>query len=120
MAVIKFVPKKGIEPIFAVKLNPAFTKLIANLEDEDAEKHMKAALNINPKRMINIKEVEDAQGNLGYILILYDYIYKEKRPKSVVPQTEDGYFDFRIYQLDFNKDINIENIIEDQKVLFKR
>lgn len=120
MAVIKFVPKKGIEPLFAVKLNPAFTKLIIEMENAEAERYMKFALNIDPRRMINIKEVEDAQGNLGHILILYDYIYKEKRPKVAVPQTEDGYFDFRIYQLDFNKDINIENIIEDQKILFKR
>lgn len=120
MAIVKFVPKKGVEPIFAVKLNPAFTKLIVSMTTEEAENSLKTALNINPKRMINIKEVEDAQGTLGHIVILYDYIYKEKRPKAAVPQTEDGYFDFRIYQLDFNKDINIENIIEDQKILFSR
>lgn len=120
MSIVQFVPKRGIEPIFAVKLSPSLCKIIDALDRKEADKILKSALNIKENRLIDLKEVEDATGNSAYILIVYDYIYVKERPKVVIPQTDDGYFDFRIYQLDFNSVINIENIIADQKILMSR
>lgn len=120
MAVVQFVPRRGIEPLFAVKLSPTLSKVVQDLSEADAKSLLKRVLNVEKKRVVNLKQVEDAQGNLGHIFILYDYIYNKIEPRVTVPQTEDGYFDFKIYQLDFNRVINLENIIEDQKMFFGR
>ncbi len=120
MAVVQFVPRQGIEPLFAVKLSPTLSKIVQGLEEEEAKHLLKRVLNVKEKRVVNLKQVEDAQGNLGHIFILYDYLYNKVEPKVAIPQTEDGYFDFKIYQLDFNRAINLENIIEDQKMFFGR
>lgn len=120
MGIVQFVPRRGIEPIFAIKLSPTLSLVIQEMEEAEVKKLLKKVLRIKEKRVINLKQVEDSQGNFGHILILYDYVYSKIEPKIAIPQTEDGYFDFKIYQLDFNRAINLENIIEDQKMLFGR
>jgi hypothetical protein len=120
MGIVQFVPRRGIEPIFAIKLSPTFSLVIQEMEEEASKKLLKKVLGVNHKRVVALKQVEDSQGNMGHILILYDYIYTKIEPKVSVPQTEDGFFNFKIYQLDFNRTINLENIIEDQKLLFGR
>ena len=120
MGVVQFVPRRGIEPIFAIKLSPTLSLVIQEMEEEAGKKLLKKVLGVNNKRVVALKQVEDSQGNMGHILILYDYIYNKIEPKVSVPQTEDGFFNFKIYQLDFNRTINLENIIEDQKLLFGR
>jgi len=120
MGIVKFVPREGIKPIFAVKLSPSLSKIIQDMDYEQGKKLLKTVLNVKEKRVVNLKQVEDGQGNFGHIFILYDYIYNKIEPKVAIPQTEEGYFDFKIYQLDFNRAINLENIIEDQKMFFGR
>ncbi|TDT72584.1 hypothetical protein EV215_0394 [Hypnocyclicus thermotrophus] len=115
MAIVKFYPKGGMKPLFALKLVDTFNKIIQELGIEKAEEIIKIALNINKNRIIDIREVEDSNGDISFIVILYDFISKYKRPKTSIPQTEEGFFDFNIYQLDFNRTIDIEKIIKDQK-----
>ncbi|MDN5304376.1 MAG: hypothetical protein PWP46_1260 [Fusobacteriaceae bacterium] len=115
MAIVKFYPKGGIRPLFALKLAETFNKIIKEFGIEKAEEIIKVALNIDKNRVVDIREVEDGNGDIGFIIILYDFISKYKRPKTSIPQTEEGFFDFNIYQLDFNINIDVEKIIKDQR-----
>lgn len=111
MGVVDFIPKKGISPIFGIKLAPVLSRACVSLKEIEAELVIKKALNINEHRAIQIKEVEDNNGISFSVLIVYDYLQKKNKPPLSIPQTPEGFFDFPIYNFDFNTNINIENII---------
>lgn len=120
MALIEFFPRKPLLPLFAIKLPSALCKINSILEPNKYELIIKKSLEINEKRLIKFKEVEDSRGELGLIMIVYDYIYNKKKPEVLIPQNERGFFDFNIYELDFNRNVNVESIIENQKETNKR
>lgn len=109
---VKFVPKGGINPIFGVKLPPAFSFICEGLEEIQAEDLIKSSLNINENRSISLKSVEDSFGNGFQLLVVYDHISKRNKGILKIPHTDEGYFDFPIFNLDFNTKIDIEFIVE--------
>ncbi len=115
MSVVEFVPKKPIDPLFAIKLPPAVSKICESFQEPELEDVLKKALKISEERLVHLKTVEDLKGNLGIIFIIYDYKYRLKKPKISIPQTENGFFNFRIYEIDFNKDIDLEKFIKAEK-----
>ena len=112
MGVINFIPKGGLTPIFGIKLSPSFSTICESLKEMDSEMLVKKALNIHENRAVSLKEVEDSFGNAFQLLIVYDSISKKNKAILKVPHTDEGYFDFPIYNLDFNTKIDIEYIIE--------
>lgn len=112
MGVIEFIPKGGLTPIFGIKLSPSFSMACEYLKEIEAETLIKKVLNINENRAISLKEVEDSFGNTFHLLIVYNQISKKNKTILKTPHTEDGYFDFPIYNLDFNTKIDVEFIIE--------
>jgi hypothetical protein len=116
MSTIKFIPRDPIKPIFAIKISPTLSKVLYTLSD-DKEKLdlLKNVLGINPKRVIGLKNVLDENKNNGTIVIIYDYIYEKLVPKYDIPSDEKGFFKFKIYDMDFNTNINIENLLKNRK-----
>lgn len=112
MGVVKFIPKSGLTPIFGIKLAPCFSIVCQELEELKAEILIKKSLNIHENRAISLKDVEDSFGNNFQLLIVYDAISIKNRDILKIPHTGEGYFDFPIYNLDFNAAIDIEFIIE--------
>lgn len=112
MGVINFIPKNGLTPIFGIKLAPSFSVICENLKETESEILIKKALNINEKRAVSLKDVEDSFGNNFQLLIVYDGISVKNKAILKTPHTEEGYFDFPIYNLDFNAKVDVEFIIE--------
>ncbi|ADO83764.1 hypothetical protein [Ilyobacter polytropus] len=117
MSVVHFVPKGNLNPIFGVRLCPAFHRLLDIIDDKRGETFIKKALNIQKDRAIKFKGFTDKMGKSGTIVVVYDYFNGSENPKLVVPETSDGYFDFKIYDVDYNKEVDIENLIEKIKRL---
>lgn len=109
---VKFIPKGGLTPIFGIKLAPSFSVVCESLSEINAETVIKKALNILENRAVSLKDVEDSFGNNFQLLIVYNHISKRNTEILKVPHTEEGYFDFPIYNLDFNTKIDVEFIIE--------
>ena len=101
MGVIEFIPKGGLTPIFGIKLSPSFSEACEYLKEIEAETLVKKVLNINENRAVSLKEVEDNFGNTFQLLIVYDQISKKSKAILKTPHTEDGYFDFPIYNCIF-------------------
>ena len=113
MTVIKFIPKNPIEPIFAIKLSPTLHKVLETLPDENTKLELvKKVLEINPKRVVALKTILDENENYGTMVVIFDYIYQHLLPKYEIPFNEDGSFPFKIYDIDFNKEIKIENLLK--------
>jgi len=113
MSIIDFVPQKTIKPLFGIKIVPILKNINEIVSEEEYEKILKKALGIDNNRMINIKEVEDEKGILEKIIIIFNYksIVKAKSKIGDIIN-EKGYFDFPIYEIDYNKKINVEEIIK--------
>jgi len=110
---IKFIPRVPIKPLFAIKISPTLHKVLNTFFDEKEKLDLlKNVLGINPKRVIGLKNVLDEDKNNGTIVIIYDYIYERIMPKYDIPCDENGFFKFKIYDMDFNTDINIESLLK--------
>jgi len=113
MNTIKFIPRDPIKPIFAIKISPTLNKVLDTLTDEEERLNLiKIVFGINPKRVVGLKNVLDENKNNGTIVIIYDYIYEKIMPKYDIPCDDNGFFKFKIYDMDFNTDINIENLLK--------
>jgi hypothetical protein len=113
MSTIKFIPKDPIKPIFAIKLSPTFHKILETISNEERKIELvKKVLNINSKRVISLKIILDENQNYGTMIVIFDYIYEHIMPKIEIPFNEDGSFQFKIFDIDFNKEINIENLLK--------
>lgn len=115
MSIMEFSPNPLIKPLFGIKLSPVLQRVCESVEAERAENLMLDVMKINSHRVIQLKKVEDVSGNFGMILIIYNHIYIHKKPETQIPE-KDGFFDFKIYELDFNKDIDIEFLIEESDI----
>jgi len=110
---IKFIPRDPIKPIFALKISPTLSKVLNTLLDEKEKLNLlKNVLGIDPKRVIGLKNVLDENKNNGTIVIIYDYIYEKIMPKYDIPCDDKGFFKFKIYDMDFNTNINIEDLLK--------
>ena len=113
MSRIKFIPKDPIKPLFAIKISSTLHKVLGTIIEENKKISLiKEVLGINPKRFIKLKNVLDENKNDGTIVIIYNYIYKRVIPKYDIPCDDKGVFQFKIYDIDFNKDINIEGLLK--------
>jgi hypothetical protein len=113
MSTIKFIPKDPIIPIFAIKLSPTLHKILETISNENEKLELvKKVLEINPKRVIALKTILDEKQNSGTMIVLFDYIFEHIMPKIDIPFDDNGTFKFKIYDMDFNKEINIENLLK--------
>ncbi len=117
MSIVHFIPNGNFTPIFGVRLCPSLHRLLDNIDDKRGEAFIKKIINIQKDRAIKFKGFTDKHGKSGTIVIIYDYFHGSGNPKLIVPETEDGYFDFKIYDVDYNKEVDIENLIEKVKRL---
>jgi len=116
MNTIKFRGKDPIKPLFAIKVSPTFHKVLETISEENDKLNLvKKVFEIHPKRVIGLKYIVDSNKSNGTIIVLFDYIYKHIPPKIDIPFSEDGTFQFKIYDIDFNATINIEDILKTLK-----
>ncbi len=112
ISTIKFVPRDPIKPIFAINLSPAIHTIIQEIENEEERLRLiRSALKIDPKRIIALNKIISGKDKNGTIVVIFDYIYDKIIPKYTVPYNEDGVFKFKIFEFDFNQDINVEKIL---------
>lgn len=114
MAVLKFDEYREdnrAEILFGVILPDIVYELMdVALSDAAFENAIKTSLNINPKRLIKIVEAVQGGKKEVLILVIYDKLVSDNlvlREKLNLKDKEID-FNFKIYYLDFNKDINIE------------
>jgi len=112
MTLINFMPNHPLQPIFAVKLCPTMHKLITSLPNLEGEKLARESLGIKEKRIVQLVPVKDNLGREGTILVVYDYFFEKKVPTLDIPQNDDGSFNFKIYDIDFNQEIELENLLQ--------
>ena len=113
MSAIKFIPKDPIKPLFAIKVSPTLHKILETIVEESKRVSLtKEVLGINPKRVVGLKNILDENKNNGTMVIIYNYIYKRIAPKYDIPCDNKGIFQFKIYDVDFNRDINIEDLLK--------
>ncbi|OQY10386.1 MAG: hypothetical protein B6I28_01075 [Fusobacteriia bacterium 4572_132] len=116
MSIIEFTPQKTIEPLFGIKIMPILKKIHKKMSKEEYEKIIKIGLGINLNRMIQLKEVEDENGKVELIIIIFNYKSKiKKKIKESRIVNEKGYFNFPIYEIDFNKELNVEEIVKNMR-----
>ncbi len=117
MTILKFEPHGEVLPILGVRLCPVLNKLIQGFDDNRAEVYIKKLLKVRENRAIKFKGFTDNRGKKGTLVIIYDYFHDSHNPRLVVPETEDGYFNFKIYDVDFNTEVDLEKLIEKFKKL---
>lgn len=112
MTIVKFSPQGDVLPVLGVRLCPILNKLIEGLDDKRSEDYIKKLLKIKKDRAIKFKGYTDNRERRGTLVIVYDYFHGSHSPKLIVPETEDGYFNFKIYDVDFNTEVDLERLIE--------
>ena len=112
MTILKFSPQGDILPILGVRLCPILNKLIDGLDEKRSEDYIKKLLKIKKDRALKFKGYTDNRERRGTLVIIYDYFHGNHNPRLLVPETEDGYFNFKIYDVDFNTEVDIEKLIE--------
>jgi len=112
MTIVKFSPQGDVTPILGVRLCPILNKLIDGLDEKRSEDYVKKLLKIKKDRALKFKGYTDNRDIRGTLVIIYDYFHGSHSPRLLVPETEDGYFNFKIYDVDFNTEVDIEKLIE--------
>lgn len=111
MTVVNFSPKGDIFPILGIRLCPVLNKLLDGLDERRAETQVKKLLNIKKERAIKFKGFSDSQDKRGTLVIVYEYFNDSHNPRLLIPETKDGYFNFKIYDVDYNSDVDLEKLI---------
>ncbi len=111
MAIIEFKRRDELKILFGIKLPSivaSFYKEIINRKR--SYEIIRDTFNIEEGRLINIVDVVDGLGNPASVLVVYDnFISERERLKA---DLEIEVFDFNIYELNYNSDIDIEDIIK--------
>ncbi len=110
MAIVNFSEIKPIKPLFGIKIPPVVYKILANIDENKFEECIKQALSIRKNRLIHVEQVDLEPNKKSMIVVIFDHIVKGGRPKIEVP-TRDGFFDFPVYDLNFNLEVDIEKLI---------
>ena len=112
MTVVNFSPLGDILPVFGIRLCPVLNKLVEGFDDKRAEEYIKKLLKIKKDRAIKFKTYTDNRDKRGILVIVYDYFHGSHSPRLLIPETEEGYFNFKIYDVDFNTDVDLEKLID--------
>ena len=104
MAVIKFKKREEIKILFGIKLPSIVTEFYKET------KNKKRAYNISDGRLINVVDVVDGAGNPASVLVIYSNFVTEKERLKLDLEIE--VFDFHIFELDYNNNVDIEDIIK--------
>ena len=100
MAVIKFKKREEIKILFGIKLPSIVTEFYKETKNKKrAYEIMRDTLNISDGRLINVVDVVDGAGNPT----------EKERLKL---DLEIEVFDFHIFELDYNNNVDIEDIIK--------
>ena len=111
MAVIKFKKKEEIKNLFWVKLPSIVTEFFKETKNKKrAYEIMRDTLNILDGRLINVVDVVDGAGNPASVLVIYSNFVTEKERLKLDLEIE--VFDFHIFELDYNNNVDIEDIIK--------
>ncbi|MCX5774487.1 MAG: hypothetical protein NTX05_07780 [Fusobacteria bacterium] len=110
MTVIKFDDVKPIKPVFGIKVPSVVYKILAHVSENKFDECLKQALCIRKNRLIHVEFVDLQPNQKSMIIVIFDHIVKGGKPKFDVP-TKDGFFDFPVYDLNFNLEVDIEKLI---------
>lgn len=111
MAVIKFKKREEIKILFGIKLPSIITEFYKEIKNKKrAYEIMRDTLNISDGRLINVVDVIDGAGNLASVLVIYSNFVSEKERLKLDLEIE--VFDFHIFELDYNNNVDIEDIIK--------
>jgi len=110
MTVVNFSDIKPIVPLFGIKVPPVVYKILAHVDENAFEESLKQALCIRKNRLIHVELVDLQPNQKSMIVVVFDHIVKGGKPRFEVP-TKDGFFDFPVYDLNFNLEVDIEKLI---------
>ena len=111
MAVIKFKKREEIKILFGIKLPSIVTEFYKETKNKKrAYEIMRDTLNISDGRLINVVDVVDGAGNPASVLVIYSNFVSEKERLKLDLEIE--VFDFHIFELDYNNNVDIEDIVK--------
>ena len=111
MAVIEFKKLEEPEILFGIKL----PEIVKNLAYEIKNKErltdiLKETFNIKKDRYVKIVSAKDLKDRETFILVIFEGFYTKRSILRYDFEIED--FNFKIYEFDYNLEIDVENIIE--------
>lgn len=111
MAIIQFKKREEPEILFGIKLPLIVMNFYKEVKNKKrAYEILRETFNIDPNRLINVVDVRDGNNNLAIVLVVYNNFVTEKEKMKMNLEIE--YFDFNIFEFDYNKKIDIEDVIE--------
>lgn len=117
MGILKLKRREEPEILFGLKLPLIVKNFYMEITNkEKAEKIIKDTFKIKEDRMINLIDVQDKNGKLALLLVIYDNFPSKKEKRKL--NLEIDSFDFNIFEFDYNKEIDVEVIIQNVKNRF--
>ena len=111
MAVIKFQKKEEPEILFGIKLPEIVKNLFYEIKNKDRFiEILKETFNIKKDRVLKIVNARDLKGNDTLIIVIFDNFYTKRNKSKFNVEIEE--FNFKIYEFDYNLEVNVEKIIE--------
>ena len=112
MAVVTLKKAKVPNILFGIVLNNLESNLYHAISNKKlANEVLKESLNINPRRLINIVEVVNAEEQVLDLLVIYDMILTEKEEMKILSSLKVEKFNFNIFNFNRKEEINIESMI---------
>ena len=111
MSIIKFQKKEEPKILFGIKLPEVVKNLSYEIKNKEIFlKVLRETFHIEKDRFLKSVSARDLKGNDTLILVIFDNFYSKKNMFKIDYKIEE--FDFQIYEFDYNLEVNIEKIIE--------
>lgn len=111
MAIIKLQYKEP-KILFGVILPNILSSFMLKLKMDDFESIIKEELNIDEDRLIHFTPAVNANAEEVTILVIYDNLLKGKELLKTKSKIEIDNFNFHIYNFDFAKKNDVEQLIK--------
>ena len=111
MAIVEFKKREEPEILFGIKV----PEIVKNLSYEIRNKErfteiLRETFNIKKDRFIKMVNARDLKGNDTLIIVIFDNFYTKRNMWKFDFEIEE--FNFKIYEFDYNLEVNVEKIIE--------
>lgn len=117
MAILKLKRRENLEILFGLKLPLIVSSFYTELKNKKKALDItRQIFKIKENRLINFVDVRDNKGQPAIVLVIYDNFVTEKERNKLNLEIEE--FNFNIFEFDYNKEIDIETIIQNIKNKF--
>ena len=111
MAIVEFKKREEPEILFGIKVPEIVKSLSYEIKNKDRFiEILKETFNIKKDRVLKIVNARDLKGNDTLIIVIFDNFYTKRNKSKFNVEIEE--FNFKIYEFEYNLEVNVEKIIE--------